>query len=441
MIRWTGLPVGLLVTGALLIGATVFGADALSRWEHGRVVTIALISSAIYGVAVFSLWRSGPCGGRALASILVVGALLRALVLVQPPVSTDIFRYVWDGRVQAAGINPYLYVPADPALAHLRDATIYPHINRKEYAPTIYPPTAQIVFWAATRISETVTMMKVAMVAFEALGVWAILRLLASRRLPQTSVLLYVWHPLPIYEFAGSGHVDAIAIGLLLVAFWAAERRSPMVAGAALAAGVLTKYFPIVQGPALWRRWDWRLPLAFALTAAVLYLPYVSAGSKLFGFLGGYVAEEGLADGAGLWPWAALRLVWSLPASAFAIYMPLVLGLLAILALRSVSSDWPKPDLKSGMMLAVAFTVLFSPHHAWYFAWLIPFLCFYRSVSVLYLTAASNGMLTLGWPPDALHGLWLYGPFLLLLIAELGFCWLKSKEERHGSAWYGRSIG
>ena len=51
--------------------------------------------------------------------------LMRALLLFAPPHSTDIYRYIWDGRVQADGINPYRYVPADPALAHLRDAAIY----------------------------------------------------------------------------------------------------------------------------------------------------------------------------------------------------------------------------------------------------------------------------------------------------------------------------
>ena len=68
--------------------------------------------------------------------------------------STDIFRYVWDGRVQAAGINPYRHVPADAALQHLRDDAIYPYINRADYAPTIYPPMAQIVFFLVTRISR-----------------------------------------------------------------------------------------------------------------------------------------------------------------------------------------------------------------------------------------------------------------------------------------------
>ena len=433
---WTGI---LLLGGALLV-ATAFGAQALSRWEHGRVVDLALAQALVYAGAGWLLLRSehgaAPSWAPpfALAGILVLGALMRLLVLFEPPVSTDVFRYVWDGRVQGAGMNPYLYIPADAALAHLRDEVIYPHINRKDYAPTIYPPAAQIVFFLATRIGESVTVMKAVMVAFEGLGVLAILKLLAARGLPATRILLYVWHPLPIYEFAGSGHVDAIAIAGLMLAFWAAERRSPLLAGAALAAGVFAKYFPMVAGPALWSRWDWRLPAAFAATAILFYMPYLSAGAALLGFLGGYLDEGGLASGSGLYLWSLARLALPLPASA-ALYLPLAAILLALVALRLIfTRQGSGPDLWGGMVLALVFTVLFSPHHAWYFAWAIPFLCFHPSAAVIYVTGASSSLLKLGWPPDVAGASILYGPFAALLLVEIGLRRTGMKEWRHGRA-------
>ena len=229
------------------------------------------------------------------------------MLLPGTPVSTDIFRYVWDGRVQGAGINPYLHLPADAALSRLRDGDIYPYINRADYAPTIYPPTSQIVFYLVTRISETTVAMKAAMVAFEGLAVWAILQLLAARGLPRSRVLLYAWHPLPLWEFARSGHIDIVAIAFLLLALLATERRSPILAGVALGAGVLVKYFPVVAAPALYRRWDWRLPAAFAATVAVLYLPYIGAGTKVLGFLGRLSHRGGLRPGLRNFPLAAPR--------------------------------------------------------------------------------------------------------------------------------------
>jgi hypothetical protein len=90
--------------------------------------------------------------------------------------SSDIYRYAWDGVVQHAGISPYRYAPGDPALSFLRapNQDLFNHINRREYAQTIYPPAAQIIFYLVTWISSTVRFMKLAMVLFEGMIVWAL---------------------------------------------------------------------------------------------------------------------------------------------------------------------------------------------------------------------------------------------------------------------------
>ncbi len=110
-------------------------------------------------------WRRAVPARAGLILVLGLAIAMRlAIVGADPLLSTDIYRYVWDGRVQGAGINPYLFVPADPALAGLRDTAIYPHINRADYAVTAYPPVAQMFFFGVTRIAETLTAMRLAMV-------------------------------------------------------------------------------------------------------------------------------------------------------------------------------------------------------------------------------------------------------------------------------------
>ena len=372
---------------------------------------------------------------RALATILFVALAMRLVLLPGTPVSTDLFRYVWDGRVQSAGINPYLYVPADPMLSQLRDAAIYPYLNRADYAATIYPPTAQIVFQLVARISEAPIVMKAAMLAFEALAIWAVLQLLAARGLPRARVLLYAWHPLPLWEFARSGHVDSIAIAFLLLAFLAADRRSPYLAGIALAAGALVKYFPIVSAPALYKRWDWRFPAAFIATAAVLYLPYIGAGGKVLGFLGQYLREEGIEQGSGVFLWQLIGTAVPMPAAAFAAYLVLAAFVMAALALLVFMREGQSgADLGGAMLLAVAFTFLFSPHYSWYFAWLVPFLCFYPVIGILYLTCACNLLYFAHWPPTVWEGLILYGPCALLLALEFAVRRRRTAERHHGDA-------
>jgi len=86
------------------------------------------------------------------------------------------------------------------------------------------------------------------------------------------------------------------------------------------------------------------------------------------------------------------------------------------------------------MLLAVAFTILFSPHYPWYFAWLVPFLCFYPVIGVIYLTCACDSLYFAHWRPTVSEGLVIYGPCILILIAEFKIRYRRRSEERHGDA-------
>jgi alpha-1,6-mannosyltransferase len=433
--RLTGLDWPILTTGACLLALTIAGAVGITHFDDPHVGVVLLLQSLPYALAAWLVVSGKPdaaTSGRALATILIIGLAMRLLLLPGTPLSTDIFRYIWDGRVQGAGINPYLYLPSDAAVAGLRDGAIYPYINRADYAPTIYPPMSQMIFYLVTRISEAPIVMKAAMVALEGVAVWAIIQLLATRGLPRSRVLLYAWHPLPLWEFARSGHIDIAAIAFLLLAFLATERRSPILAGIAFGAGVLVKYFPMVTGPALYKRWDWRFPLAFIATVAVLYLPYVGVGTKVFGFLGRYISEEGFDRGSGVFLWQLLGAVLPLSTSAFAFYVAGAVTLMAALAVLVIMRDRkPGADLAGGMLLAVAFTLLFSPHYAWYFAWLVPFLCFYPIVGVIYLTCACSFLYFSHWPPTLSEVLPIYAPCILILIAEFVLRGRRKLEARH----------
>jgi alpha-1,6-mannosyltransferase len=385
-------------------------------------VLAALAQGAVYAVAVWLVLRH-RFGRPALAVIFIVAALARAIALPAPAtLSTDVARYVWDGRVQAAGINPYRYVPADPQLASLRDPAIYPHINRADYATTIYPPVAQMIFLLATRVSETLTMMRLVMIGFEAVTVLALLALLDHDGRPPARVLIYAWHPLPIWEFAGTGHVDAAAIALMTLAMLAAVRDRRVLAGIALAAGTLVKPFALLVAPAVWRRWDWRLPAAFVAAIVVCYLPYLSVGSAVLGYLGGYGDEQGYVDGKGFFLVSLLRHV-GLPAPsgpAFAAFAAAILALVALAIVFRAKQATAAPTLF--LPLAAAFFILLSPHYPWYFAWVLPFLCRAPYVPLLYVTLAS---FIFYLPPikdfdDYLTaGLWLYGGLAVLAAADL----------------------
>src|SRR6266851_919945 len=171
----------LIITNVLLAG---FGTVLLVLYRiglHSRGVTdiiwfikLALVQSALYLIVVWLIVRARGARSTLLVVLLFAGIFRLSIVFAPPYLSDDTYRYVWDGRVQAAGINPYRYIPADETLAFLRDGTIFPHINRADTAVTIYPPVAEAIYFLTTRVSESVTWMKATMVFFEGIAIWAI---------------------------------------------------------------------------------------------------------------------------------------------------------------------------------------------------------------------------------------------------------------------------
>jgi hypothetical protein len=417
--------VGLWILSGFSIALGLAGLGFLRDWELEKFVGVFALQLVVYGVAAWQLfrgsWRETARARHTLIVILLVAAVLRAIALFAPQaLSTDAYRYVWDGRVQAAGINPYRFIPADPALERLRDASIYPNINRAQYAHTIYPPTAQLAFLAIERVSDSVIGMKLGMLVFDSVSIACLLALLRRNGLPAARVLLYAWHPLPIWEFAGTGHVDAVAIAFVLLAFLAASRRAPIWAGIALAAATLVKFYPVVAAPALYRRWDWRLPAAFVMTVIVLYLPYLSVGSGVFGFLSGYATEEGLRDGSGIFIWSFLK-EWCHIPEAVVRYFPLLAALLllgAALWTQRKSATRTPGDVAAALGLASLFTLLVSPHDPWYFTWLVPFLCFRFTMATFWLTGACTLMYVLPEPTALKAQSLIYIPFLVFLALQ-----------------------
>lgn len=404
---------GLLVLlGFAELALCFYGAHAQNRHRITTAYVTALAQAVPYLLACALAWRwrrtTSPrgrpaAGQRTFFWTAVLFALGFRLVVgfgTRPYLSTDVYRYVWNGRVQAAGINPYRYPPDDPALADRRDAEVFPRINRPD-ARTIYPPGAEALFFVASGFGRGgVGTVKLAMVALEALALWALCRLLDGFGQPRERALLYAWHPLAVWEFAGSGHVDAaviacVALALLLVCRRHQRRRgwTEALTGVALAGATLVKLFPLALFPALYRRWGWRLPAALAAVVAAFYAPHFWAVGwrTVFDFLlHGYAAEEGIRNGERFFLLAlAQRLTGQrMPLVGFELFAAAVLGVLAAWCLWTPPRDALSP-VRRAAALATVFNVLLSPGYAWYFVWLVPFLVFLPRPSLWWLTCAS----------------------------------------------------
>ncbi|MFJ8164862.1 glycosyltransferase 87 family protein [Streptomyces sp. NPDC096136] len=345
--------------------------------------------------AALAVLRRAPA--RRLVPLIAAGAVaIAATGLLGPPrTSSDSYRYVWDGRVQSAGVSPYDHTPQDPALARLRDPWLFPsgtecegpdlapiphtggtprctRINRPA-VHTIYPPVAEAYFLAVDRLSPAGARHKAVQIggALTSLGVTGVLLLILRRRGGNPRWAAYwAWCPAVPLEAVNNAHVDVLGTlltvaGLGLVASRALTRRA--AGGVLIGAAVATKLMPAVVLPGalsgVRRVRDAAAVLLPAAAFAVLaYLPYVllSHGS-VFGYLGGYVAEEGYDDPSAGSRYSLLRLV--LPDSWA---LPVLVAVVAAVSVYVMRRGDPRRPWSGALLVTGWSFLLLTPGYSWY---------------------------------------------------------------------------
>lgn len=373
------LDLGVLVgLGAGLVGVSAWTAGWGIAQRHPAGFAVAFVLGvALWSAGALWVWIRRPPVAATLVVVLTA-ALAAGLPQVahRPDTSGDIYRYVWDGRVQANGINPYRYAPADPALARLRDADIFPEINRRA-AHTIYPPAAQALFAGVYLLHrDSVAWTKLVFVLLGAAATLALAALLGRVGRRPEMAILFAWHPLVLVEVARAGHVDVAATLLALLALLALGARRPLRAGGLLAAATLVKPFAAVLLPALaWSpggRRGRRALLAFGATAVLAYVPFLGVGTGVLGYLPGYLSEEGFDSGTRFYLLALARRAAGAtgppPAALVTAYEALAVAAVAGL----LAWWWRNPPAGLGAAiercggLLVVVLLLSTPSYPWY---------------------------------------------------------------------------
>jgi hypothetical protein len=458
------VPAALFVLGAASTSLYFWGRD-LHRFTQWLAAYIGLFIGqlALYLLATYVVLRWSDRSSRfarwaALALVICFAAATRAVLVPQRPyLSSDVYRYVWDGQVQAAGINPYRYVPADDELSSLRDKEVYPNINPEDKQwRSPYPPVAQAVFLAIARIAPmSVTGFKAGMSLFDLITVVLLMLVLARAGIDPTRAIIFAWHPLVIFEGAHSGHIEAVYVAFLALALFAWSGRKRALSGIGLGLATLVKFYPALMLPAFLggdsdtednpetRRSDRRgrlismrsigrvihkrnlaIVATFCGTVLLAYAPYLTAGSDSFWFLRGYIQQEGFVEsGERYFLLSALRNVIWIPTNVFLILAAACLISVGVWQLVKIKRD--AADVARGaLILAGTYLLLTTPRYAWYYILLVPFLCIAPSTGWLYLTCASVLLYLVWYTPLVYPGIsgWLgasiYVPTLAWLIWE-----------------------
>jgi hypothetical protein len=340
-----------------------------------------LISLGIAGIAYLFAIREFFSTPRFPRRVIVVGLVMAALwhlpfLFMAPGSDDDIHRYVWDGRVQRLGYNPYIVVPSDPALAGLH--TPETRTLNNPGLPSPYPVGAQLFFRAVTAIHESVYALKVAFVVCDLAIVLVLLDILRRSGQGAHWVLAYAWNPLLAIEVAGSGHIDIVGVLLLLVSVSALGRRWRAVAAVAFGLAVAVKFLPIVLLPLYWRRVRVRDGALAAVVVGLLYVPFFSHGRIPIGSLGTFVRSFRFNDPV----FATLERV---AAPQLVVGLAVLVGFLTAIWQRSKATAWSSDAFAWPMAASLLCAPVVYP---WYLLWLLPFVRSASTVPIIIWTVS-----------------------------------------------------
>ena len=326
-----------------------------------------------------------------------------------------------------------------------RSRVSLPRPPRRCLTPTcgpVYPPAAQAAFRAALGLGEGSFPLK-ALFAAADLSVVALLTVLGGPG-AGFAAALYAFHPLPVTESAGQGHLDSLGVALLLASLVYLTRRRPVRAGVAFALAVMTKYVPLVAALSVVRngsaRGRWRFAVAAFAAGAALWIAASRAGVSPWGGLSDYAArwefnsvaypaletlfartEVPESAKAAFSSWEG-RPAWMQPAFAFfyaGFFARAALALLAAAALVTIA--WRIRDVETAVFASLATLLLLSPTlHPWYLLWILPFAARARNLAFLYLCSAVVLSYALLYPAAGLSRSAVYAleyvPFAVLLV-------------------------
>ena len=340
-------------------------------------MTSLTVAGIVYLLAIREFFATSRFRRRVVVIGLVLAAVWHIEFLRLPPgADDDIHRYVWDGRLQRLGYNPYIVVPSDPAVKGLHTPETR-NLNNPDL-PSPYPPGAQLFFRTVTAVKESVFAFKVAFVLCDFGIAFALLDLLRTSGRGAHLVLAYAWNPLLAIEAAGSGHVDIVGVLLLVISVAALARSWRTIAAITFGLAVAVKFLPIVLLPLYWKRVRIRDALLAAAVLSLLYVPFLNHGRIPTGSLGTYVQSFRFNGPV----FAALAQVAPPPLlAALAVLVGLVTAIWLRRAARELSPNafaWP---MAASLLCA---PVVFP----WYLLWLLPFLMSASTLLIIFWTVS-----------------------------------------------------
>jgi hypothetical protein len=424
--RWNKI---LLLVAGIALEAVFLRMHSLYYLKNHAIgfIELALAAGVVYLVALYALAQTRATRTTTILLVFAAIAFRAPLWPMLPTLSDDLQRYRWEAKVQSGGWNPYAIAPNDPRLAGIRDK--YYEVMPGRELPAIYPPASELVFRATWKFFPGPIAFKTPFAAADVLVLLLLAWMFRHAEDRDFRLAIYVWNPLVILEFAGSGHNDVLALlgivcGLALVKKW------PSIASVPIALATMAKVFPAVLLPVWIRRAGWPNKRVGWWAAALAGVAGLMVLAPYWNALGMFRANLGYYEAT----WKNYH------ASLYTVIDWLTGGKTKIPAIVGVGASWglafwlawKKEHPARAAYLLIGTILAFGPNgYSWYFTWIVPLLCFYPNPAWLMLTVLQFlsynvliGYGTLGvFKFDPLMQWLVYAPFYGLLL---------------GNWWYGR---
>jgi len=422
------LPLWLLVAGGVLMELCFLSFYAV-RSGPGEVLLFIAVNVATFLIISFLLIllrrsaEPAPC--MWLIPVVAFGVLFRLTLVPHAVVgSDDIYRYIWDGKVAAAGINPFAYTPTDPHLSHLATADLPSKVNHPELR-SVYPALAQLLFVASHALfGDSAWGIKLLLVIIDSLTMMLIWLFVRERPDPVFPVLLYAWSPLPVLYFGLDGHIDALGIPFLVLGIWYFTTLRPVKGAFAFGMSALSKLVPLVLLPLLLRH----LKGYRRLVIPAIPLLMVLAGALIY-YEPTWGVVQSLTTFGSRWEFngSIFSIVYFLTDSNEAAHI--VSGILILLTIGFLSII-NRPLLEKIFWGFVLFILLSPVVHPWYLTWLAALVALRWSPGV-YVFLGMSALANVIVYQYRSAGLWNDSP-LLLLVEYLPVFLLLAREAVRG---------
>lgn len=401
-----------LLTGTVMIGLAILlrvtSPDLAHSALHHLTIRNMFVAGNVLAGTVFlasCLFLRKNMGKYLFFWMLITGLACRLIILGGTPVlSTDYYRFLWDGAVLAQGHNPWLYSPKavldqtnpaiNPSLTALAQAhrALMLRINHPKL-PTIYPPVSEFAMAAAAKIAAfSATALRCVYLVFDIATAIFIGLILRRLHRPVSWLLIYWWNPVLINAFYNEAHMDAMTLTFVALFALMVVMQRPKSAAAALGLAIGAKFWPVVLVPLLLRP---LLKYPKQLTIVTTVLTIVSAAALMPMFVTAAPALHSLMSYGRYWHendgvFRLVSMFWHAVFPATAYTRPAlasratiaVLYLIALIILNRKAAAGSSA-IRVGLF-SIMFIFLLSPtEFAWYYTWLLPLLAIYPRISLL----------------------------------------------------------